>query len=64
MFEKRKAKKAAKQYEEQLARWQQERDASEALLTLTQTYSGEPLDDLILKKGGSHLIEDVSLRRL
>lgn len=51
MFEKWKAKKAAKQYEEQMVQWQQHRDASQALLSLAQTYSGEPSDDLILKKG-------------
>ena len=51
MFEKYRAKKAAKQYEAAMALWQQQRDAHASLLLLAQTFSGEPSSDLILKKG-------------
>ena len=49
-----------------MAQWQQQREGYDKLLSLAETYSGEPSDDLILKKGeavfayvtGASLIED------
>jgi hypothetical protein len=63
MFEKYRAKKAAKQYEGQMAYWQQQRDAHASLLSLAQTFSGEPSSDIILKQGEAvfAFITDASL---
>ncbi len=66
MFEKYRAKRAAKQYNAQLAHWKEQRDASAALLALAQTYSGEASNGIMLKRGeavfalitGAGLIED------
>jgi len=51
MFERRRARKAAAQYQEALARWQQERDQQEAAVTLAQTYAGEASTQLVLHPG-------------
>ncbi len=66
MFDKHRAKKAAKHYATEMARWQQQRDASAGLLELAQTYCGEPSSDIILKRGeavfaaitGTSLVEE------
>ena len=66
MFEKLRAKRAQKQYEAQLAQWQEQHDATAALLDLAQTYEGERSTEMILKPGeavfafvtGASLIEE------
>jgi hypothetical protein len=51
LFEKHKAKKAAKQYEADLAKWKAQRESSEGLLDLAQTFAGEPSTEMLLKPG-------------
>jgi hypothetical protein len=50
-LEKHKARKAAKQYEEDLAKWNAQRESSGALLELAQTFAGERSDEMLLKPG-------------
>lgn len=66
-FEARRAKKAQKQYDAELASWQAERDACAANLTLATTYTGvEQATGIILKPdealfatiNGAALVED------
>lgn len=66
LFEKYRAKKAAKRYESQMAEWKASRDASAELLALAQNYAGEDSAEIMLKRGealfasvtGTGLIED------
>jgi hypothetical protein len=51
MFERRRERKAAAQYQDVLARWQRERDGQVAALTLAQTFGGQPTGDLLLHRG-------------
>lgn len=51
MFEQHRAKKAAKQYEDALARWQAQRDGYTELLQLAEGFSGSASDELVLGPG-------------
>ena len=51
MFERRRERKAAAQYQDALARWQRERDEQAAAVTLAQSYAGEPTTELVLRPG-------------
>lgn len=66
MFEKRHEKKAAKDYEETLAKWQAERDGYAELLQLAEGFAGTTTSDIVLGPGealffkvtGAGLIEE------
>ena len=51
MFERRRERKAAAQYQDALARWQRERDGQAAAVALVQTFAGEPTSELLLHRG-------------
>ena len=51
MFRHHQEKKAYQDYEARLAAWQQQRDAYAELVSLSQTYAGEPSTDILLKTG-------------
>jgi hypothetical protein len=66
MFERYRAKRAAKRYQQELTLWQSRHNATAELLALAQTYQGEPSGEILLKPGeavfaavqGAALIED------
>jgi hypothetical protein len=51
LFRHHQEKKAYEDYEAKLAAWQEQRDAYASLVTLAQTYAGEPSSDIMLKPG-------------
>jgi len=51
MFERHRAKKAAADYEQALARWQHERDGEASAVSFAQTYGGETTSELMLHAG-------------
>ncbi len=51
MFRHHQEKKAEHEYEAKLAAWQTQRDAYAGLLTLAETYAGEPSSEILLKPG-------------
>ena len=51
MFERHRAKKAAADYDEVLARWQHERDGEASAVSFAQTYAGETTSELMLHAG-------------
>jgi hypothetical protein len=68
MFEKRKAKTAAKETAERFQHWQQQRDACAAALDLARNFNGTSAEGLLLKPGeavfytvtGASLVEERS----
>jgi hypothetical protein len=51
MFRHHQEKKAYEEYEAKLAAWQTQRDAYATLVTLAETYAGEPSSNIMLKPG-------------
>ena len=51
MFERRRERKAAAQYEAARSKWQGERDGQAAALALAQTFAGEATTELLLHRG-------------
>ncbi len=51
MFKHHQEKKAYQDYQAKLAAWQDQRDAYANLVTLAQTYAGEPSSEIMLKPG-------------
>jgi hypothetical protein len=66
VFERHREKRAAREYQQQLTGWQQQRDGCAEALEIARTYTGEPAYGIMLKPGervfagmaGSALIED------
>jgi hypothetical protein len=50
LFRHHQEKKAYEDYQAKLAGWQEQRDAYANLLTLAQTYAGEPSSDIMLNR--------------
>jgi hypothetical protein len=51
LFRHHQEKKAYQDYQAKLAAWQEQRDAYANLVTLAQTYAGEPSSEIMLKPG-------------
>lgn len=51
MFEKHNEKKLVKEYDEDLAKWQAERDGYAELLQLAETFNALPTDEIVLASG-------------
>jgi hypothetical protein len=51
LFKHHQEKKAYQDYQAQLAAWQEQRDAYANLVSVAQTYAGEPSTDIMLKPG-------------
>jgi hypothetical protein len=51
LFKHHQEKKAYQDYQAKLAAWQEQRDAYANLVTLAQTYAGEPSSEIMLKPG-------------
>ncbi|MHB8490241.1 MAG: hypothetical protein ACYDCS_14440 [Candidatus Dormibacteria bacterium] len=66
MFRHHEEKKAYREYQAKLATWQKQRDAYANLVTVAETYAGEPSSEIMLKPGeavfaavaGVALVED------
>jgi hypothetical protein len=66
VLEKHRAKKAFARYRQNLAQWQEQRDAYAGLVQVAQTYQGEPSTEIMLKPGeavfakvtGASLVEE------
>jgi hypothetical protein len=51
LFRHHQEKKAYQEYQAKLATWQEQRDAYASLVTLAETYAGEPSAEIMLKPG-------------
>lgn len=51
VFERHKQKKAERRYQAELARWKEQRNATERRLSAAETYSGEQTTEIMLKPG-------------
>ena len=60
MFRHHQERKAYEGYQAKLAAWQEQRDAYANLVTLAQTYAGEPSSDIMLKPGEAVLSPPVT----
>lgn len=66
MFERHQERHAAREYQQRLSDWQQQRDGYAERLEIAQTYAGEPSSELMLKPGekvfagvaGASLVEE------
>ena len=66
MFDRHHEKRAARQYQQELKTWQEQRDGCAEALEIARTYTGEPTSEIMLKSGeksfacmvGASLIEE------